>query len=201
MSLAEASEKDQPFGGSIARFYEKYLVPLIFEPYAYDMAPRVVRLGGDAVLETAAGTGILTRRLSSLSPSEVEIFATDVSQPMLDLAIEIGTARRIEWRRADAMSLPYADGSFDTVVCQFGIMVFEDRIRAISEVRRVLRPGGTFLFNVWDRIEQNEFVDTVVGAVGEMFPADPPRIHGADAARLLRPGPDRRRSDPWRLQT
>ena len=175
-TAANSSGNDKPFGGSIPRFYEKYLVPLIFEPYAEDIAPRVARLGGATVLETAAGTGVVTRRLSSLLPPGVSIVATDVSQPMLDLAIEIGTGRPVKWRQADAMALPFEDGSFDTVVCQFGIMFFADRIRAINEARRVLRPGGTFLFNVWDRIEENEFVDTVVTAVGRMFPADPPRF-------------------------
>jgi SAM-dependent methyltransferase len=106
----------------------------------------------------------------------VSIVATDLNQPMLDQAAAIGTARPVEWRQADAMKLPFADGAFDAVVCQFGAMFFPDKAKAYSQARRVLRPGGVFLFNVWDKIQENEFADTVTTALESIFPADPPRF-------------------------
>ena len=95
---------------------------------------------------------------------------------MLDQASALGTKRPVEWRQADAMQLPFEDGTFDAVVCQFGVMFFPDKAKAFSEARRVLRPGGVFIFNVWDRIEENEFADTVTTALESLFPEDPPRF-------------------------
>jgi SAM-dependent methyltransferase len=84
--------------------------------------------------------------------------------------------RSVEWRQADATQLPFGDGEFDVVVCQFGAMFFPDKPGAFAEARRVLRPGGVFMFNVWDRIEKNEFVHTVMGALEALYPEDPPRF-------------------------
>jgi SAM-dependent methyltransferase len=95
---------------------------------------------------------------------------------MLDEAARIGAARPVEWRQADALALPFDDASFDLVVCQFGVMFFPAKARDFAEARRVLRAGGTLLFNTWDRIEDNEFADVVTDAVGELFPGDPPRF-------------------------
>ncbi|HEV2251007.1 MAG TPA: class I SAM-dependent methyltransferase [Candidatus Limnocylindria bacterium] len=167
---------DAHFTGSIPHLYETQLVPLIFEPYAADLAERIASRQVSCVLEIAAGTGVVTRRLASAVPATVTIVATDLNQAMLDEAAAIGTARPVDWRQADAMRLPFGDGSFDLVVCQFGVMFFPDRPAAFAEARRVLRPGGVFLFNAWDRIEENEFADAVTTAVGSLFPADPPRF-------------------------
>jgi SAM-dependent methyltransferase len=169
-------ESDQRFRGSIPQLYETYLVPLIFEPYAAELATRLASWPVSRVLEIAAGTGVVTRRLASVLPERVSIVATDLNQPMLDLAATIGTSRPVEWRQADVMQLPFPDGAFDAVVCQFGVMFFPDKSRAFSEARRVLRAGGVFLFNAWDRIEENEFADTVTTALERLFPADPPRF-------------------------
>jgi SAM-dependent methyltransferase len=160
----------------VPELYERYLVPLIFEPYAVDIASRVASRQPFRVLEVAAGTGVVTRHLADALPPEASIVATDLNQPMLDRARGTGTSRPVEWRQADAMHLPYSDEAFDLVVCQFGVMFFPDRPRAFSEARRVLRPGGWFLFNVWDRIEDNEFADTVTGALAARFADDPPRF-------------------------
>jgi SAM-dependent methyltransferase len=167
---------DTAFAGSIPQVYERYLVPLIFEPYAADLAPRTVRRRPSRVLEIAAGTGVVTRQLAKTLPSEVSIVATDLNQAMLDQAAAEGTARPVEWRQADALHLPFPDKTFDVVVCQFGVMFFPDKARAFVEARRVLRSGGQFIFNVWDRIDQNDFADTVTRAVGTLFPDDPPRF-------------------------
>ena len=167
---------DRVFAGSIPQLYEQYMVPLIFDPYARDLASRVVALAPKAVLEIAAGTGVVTRHMAAQLPVNVSIVATDLNQAMIDHAMGIGTARPVAWQQADAMRLPFGDGSFDAVVCQFGAMFFPDKAVAFAEARRVLRPGGTFLFNVWDRIEDNEFADCVTQAMAGLFPADPPRF-------------------------
>lgn len=167
---------DTAFVGSVPQLYQRYFVPLIFEPYAVDIAARAARCNPARVLETAAGTGAVTRQLARALPTGSEIIATDLNQAMLDQARAEGTARPVEWRQADAMKLPFPDASFDLVVCQFGAMFFPDKAHAFAEARRVLRPGGQFLFNVWDRIEDNDFADVITRALATMFPDDPPRF-------------------------
>ncbi|MFN0147771.1 MAG: class I SAM-dependent methyltransferase [Dehalococcoidia bacterium] len=169
-------ESDKVFSGSIPALYNEYLVPMIFEPYAAGLAARVAARAPGSVLEIAAGTGVVTRTMARLLPHAVSLVATDLNQPMLDLAAAVGTARPVEWRRADALQLPFKGGAFDAVVCQFGVMFFPDKTKAFSEARRVLKSGGAFLFNVWDRVEENEFADTVSEAMASLFPGDPPRF-------------------------
>jgi len=170
------SDIDKEFVGSIPKLYDKYLVPLIFESYAVDLVQRLRSRSLSRVLEIAAGTGVVTRALASWLPEDVSIVATDLKQAMLDHASALGTTRAVEWRQADAMALPFADSIFDAVVCQFGVMFFPDKPRAFADARRVLKPGGLFLFNVWDRIAENEFADTVTTALESVFPSDPPRF-------------------------
>lgn len=170
------SSTDRHFHGSIPQLYEQYLVPLIFEAYAIDIADRVRSINPGHVLEIAAGTGVATRRLSAVLEASTSIVATDLNQPMIDHAAALGTVRPVDWRQADAMKLPFEDNAFDAVVCQFGAMFFPDKAAAFSEAYRVLRPGGSFVFNVWDRIEANEYADTVTKALAEFFPTDPPRF-------------------------
>jgi SAM-dependent methyltransferase len=167
-------ESDLVFAGSIPELYDRYLVPLTFQTYASDLAARVESVGSGSLLEVAAGTGVVTREMAARLPGSVQITATDLNQPMLDYAAALGTTRPVDWRQADVMDLPFADGSFDAVVCQFGVMFFPDRPRAFAEICRVLRTGGRFVFNVWDRIEENDFAQTVAQAVGGLFPEDPP---------------------------
>jgi SAM-dependent methyltransferase len=169
-------DTDKVFTGSIPTLYETYLVPLIFQPYAADLVSRVASRSLSRVLEIAAGTGVVTRNLASALPDSVSIVATDLNQPMLDVASEVGTKRPVEWRQADAMQLPFDGGVFDAVVCQFGVMFFPDRSKAFSEARRVLRSGGVLIFNVWDRIEENDFADIVTQALESLFLKDPPRF-------------------------
>lgn len=171
-----STDGDRAFGGSIPQLYERYLVPLIFEPYAVDIAARVTRHRPSRVLEMAAGTGVVTRQLARSLAPDTSIIATDLNQAMLDQAATMSIARAVEWRQADAMQLPYADASFDMVVCQFGVMFLPDKGKAFAEARRVLQPGGHLIFNVWDRIEDNEFADTVIQALRDPFPDDPPRF-------------------------
>lgn len=169
-------DTDTVFNGSIPELYETYMVPLIFEPYAADLASRLARRSVTSVLEIAAGTGVVTRALASALAEDVSIVATDLNQSMLDHASALGTRRPVEWRQADALQLPFHDATFDAVVCQFGVMFFPDKAKAFSEARRVLRTDGVFMFSVWDRIEENEFADIVTTALASMFPDDPPRF-------------------------
>jgi ubiquinone/menaquinone biosynthesis C-methylase UbiE len=168
---------DKLFAGSIPELYERFLVPLIFESYARDLAKRVADAAPGDVLETAAGTGVLTRAMAARLPAAARIVATDLNAPMLDQAAKRQTGdRRIEWRQADALALPFPAASFDVVVCQFGAMFFPDKVAAYKEARRVLRSDGHLIFNVWDKISENEFADVVTQALAEVFPDDPPRF-------------------------
>ena len=170
------TDTDKVFAGSVPKLYETYLVPLIFQPYASDIARRVAARPVARVLEIAAGTGVATRALAEALPPGAAIVATDLNQAMLDQAAAVGTGRAVQWRQADAMQLPFGDGEFDAVVCQFGVMFFPDKPKAFAEARRVLKRGGAFLFNAWDRIEVNEFADTITQALATLFPQDPPRF-------------------------
>lgn len=170
------AEQDRVFTGSIPAIYDRYLGPLIFADYATDLAQRVAAAAPSRVLETAAGTGLVTRAMAKVLPPTVEIIATDLNQPMLDYAAVQRGFDRVTWRQADAQALPFADASFDVVVCQFGVMFFPERAMAYREARRVLRPGGRFVLNVWDRIEENEPAHVVTAALGVLFPDDPPRF-------------------------
>ena len=184
------SALDTAFTGSVAQCYERYMVPLIFEPYAVDLAQRVAHAAPRRVLELAAGTGVVTRQLAVMLDASTALVATDLNPAMIDEAARIGTARRVEWRQVDAMQMPFEQASFDSVVCQFGVMFFPDKPQAFAEARRVLRPGGLFAFNAWGPIATNEFADAVTDALATVFPQDPPRFmvrtpHGYHDARLI----------------
>lgn len=186
------TERDKVFGGSIPKFYDTLMVPLIFEAYAADLAELVAASSPGSVLETAAGSGVVTRALAPKLKPDARYVVTDLNQPMLDYAAAKQQAdSRIEWRQADALDLPFEDASFDVVCCQFGAMFFPNRVAGYVEARRMLRPGGRFVFNVWDRIEENDFAEEVANAVATLFPHDPPRFlartpHGYHDVALIR---------------
>jgi len=182
---------DTRFAGAIPALYDEVLVPMMFAPYAADMARRVAARRPRRVLEIAAGTGAVTRALAAALGGDAEIVATDLNAAMLDQAAGRGTPPGVQWRSADAMDLPFDAAQFDVVVCQFGAMFFPDRPHAYAQARRVLAPGGAFLFNVWDEIATNEFADTVNTALAGLFPHDPPRFmarvpHGHGDRALIR---------------
>jgi ubiquinone/menaquinone biosynthesis C-methylase UbiE len=166
---------DRAFAGAIPEVYDALLVPLIFEPYAADLAERAALLDPRAVLEIAAGTGVVSRALAPRLAADARYVVTDLNPPMLERA----RARqpddpRLDWRPADAMALPFPDASFDLVCCQFGVMFLPDRVAGYAEARRVLRPGGHFLFSAWDGLDSNAIPDAVSRAVAAFFPDDPP---------------------------
>jgi ubiquinone/menaquinone biosynthesis C-methylase UbiE len=185
-------ETDKVFAGSIPENYDRYMVPLIFEPYAVDIARRAASLSPSAVLETAAGSGVVTRALAPGLPQHANYVVTDLNQPMIDYAASRQPPDvRITWRQADALALPFEDATFDLVCCQFGAMFFPNRTAGYREARRVLKPGGHYLFNVWDRIEENVFANDVTNALAQIFPNDPPRFlartpHGYNDTSLIR---------------
>jgi len=182
---------DKVFAGSIPELYDRLLVPLIFEPYAADLATRIAKVAPRDVLETAAGTGALTTAMVSRLSTKTRIVATDLNQPMLDYSSAKPSLRgRVTWQQADAEALPFDDAAFDVITCQFGMMFLPDRVKGYREALRVLRPRGCFLFNVWGRISDNHFADVVTEALTALFPQDPPLFlartpHGYhDVARI-----------------
>jgi SAM-dependent methyltransferase len=165
------------FTGSTPQNYHEGLGPMFFEPYARDTAARVTLERGGRLLEIAAGTGIVTRHLLTRLPEGGHLVATDLGEPMLEVArANIAADPRLEWQVADACALPFTDNEFDGVVCQFGLMFFPDKVQALAEARRVLAPGGIIAFNVWDRLQENEFAAVIEAALGTLYPADPPHF-------------------------
>lgn len=162
---------DTVFAGSIPAIYDQYMVPLIFAPYARLVAERAAAWRPRRILETAAGTGVVTEELHRALP-DAEIVATDLNAPMLDQAARRLGSPLVRFQPADAQSLPFAEASFDLVVCQFGVMFFPDKVRANAEARRVLREGGRYLLVIWDRIEHNLATMTAGRAVAELFPME-----------------------------
>jgi SAM-dependent methyltransferase len=186
-----SAQTDKVFAGAIPEVYDTFLVPLIFEPYADDLVRRLARLRLTNLLEIAAGTGAVTRAMAAALPRDLSIVATDLNPAMIERGRAVGTARNVEWREADAMRLPFPDASFDAIVCQFGVMFFPDKPKAFAEMRRVLRRGGSLLFNVWDRIEENDFANVVTESLRALFPDDPPLFmrrtpHGYFDAQTIR---------------
>jgi ubiquinone/menaquinone biosynthesis C-methylase UbiE len=162
-------ESDTAFTGSIPALYDRCLGPLLFEPYAKDLAERSAALAPRRILETAAGTGIVTAALVRALP-DAEIVATDLNPDMLAVAAAKVSSPMVSFQAADAGHLPFPDGAFDLVLCQFGTMFFPDRVAAFTEARRVLKRGGLFLFNVWDRIDRNLLSKVTADAVAGLMP-------------------------------
>lgn len=166
------------FVGSIPENYDEHLGPIIFEGYAADLAQRIAHVRPKRLLELAAGTGIVTRRFRDLLSDKCEITATDLNEPMLEVArTRFGFGEPVTFEQADATNLPFTDRSFDTVSCQFGVMFFPDKHQSYTEVLRVLDSGGTYLFNVWDSWKTNPFAEIVHGVVEKLFPDDPPGFY------------------------
>ena len=167
---------DTVFAGSIPAIYDQYMVPLIFAPYARLVAERAAAFRPRRILETAAGTGVVTEELHRALP-DAEIVATDLNAPMLEQAARRLDASNVRFQPADAQSLPFESGRFDLVVCQFGLMFIPDKVRANSEARRVLRDGGRYMLVIWDRIEHNYATMAAGRAVAQLFPIEAARFY------------------------
>lgn len=166
-------QQEVRFSGSVPAKYDQLMVPLMFRPYADELARRAADLRPGRILETAAGTGAVTQALHEALP-DVDIVATDLNQPMLDTAAERVKSDRVTFAQADAQDLPFDDGTFDLVACQFGSMFFPDKVRGHAEARRVLSDGGHYLLAIWDRIDRNHLTDAAQKVLIDSFPDDPP---------------------------
>jgi ubiquinone/menaquinone biosynthesis C-methylase UbiE len=171
-------DKNAQFAGSIPAAYDRYLGPMFFQPYAEDIAARLNVPANGSVLEMACGTGIVTRVLRDRLPATARLTATDLNEPMMQIAAaKFSTSDVIEWKQADATNLPFNDQSFDAVVCQFGVMFFPDKALSAREAHRVLKPGGVFLFNVWDSLEENPLGKIAHETTASFFEKDPPAFY------------------------
>ena len=159
------------FSGSVPSNYDKYLGPLFFEPYAVDLVSRIDQNKAHTVLEIACGTGRVTKHLRKALPSSSTLIATDLNAGMIEVAKQNVRPENIEFKEADAQALPFDDNSFDLIVCQFGFMFVPDKPKAFSEAYRVLKPGGTLLFNTWDKLENNKLSYVVRNIVAEHLEA------------------------------
>lgn len=167
------------FVGSIPEIYDTLLGPVLFEFSAADMARRVAATvtGPVKILEVACGTGVSTRFLATHLPVGSEILATDLNEAMLAHAARVnGSLPGVTYSQADALDLPFRDGMFDAVVCQFGIMFFPNKGQGMHEMARVLKPGGLLALNVWDSLQENPSAQIMDDAVKSHFENDPPRF-------------------------
>jgi SAM-dependent methyltransferase len=185
------SDRNAAFVGSIPASYDRYLGPLFFHAFADDLVARLAVKPGVRVLETACGTGIVTERLVARLAGQGTLVATDLNEPMMAHAAQrIAPGARVEWRQADATALPFDDGSFDAVVCQFGLMFYPDKARGVGEAFRVLKSGGRYLFNVWDTIARNPVIRITHETTASFFPANPPQFYTVPTS-LADPAPVR----------
>lgn len=166
------------FVGTIPENYDRGLGPHIFFDYAADIARRAADLRPKTVLELAAGTGILTRKLRDAVEGDCDLIASDLNPPMLDVAkAKFAADEKISFEQIDATDIGFDDASFDLVACQFGIMFFPDKDRSYAEVSRVLKPGGIYLFNVWDSLDNNPFARITHEVLESFFSDDPPGFY------------------------
>ena len=171
------TSSDTSAGGSVQAVYHRHLGPLFFEPYARDLARRLPTTPGSRVLELACGTGILTAALVVSFDRSTEITSTDSNEVMIEMARSHVRSPCVRWQTADATDLPFADRAFDLVVCQYGVMFFPDKIAAAHQVRRVLRAGGEWWFNVWGALHENPIVRVANETIDRFFASDPPTLY------------------------
>jgi len=166
------------FQGEIPENYDRYLGPVIFEPFAEDIVGRLPADKLESVLEIACGTGIVTRRLRDALAPLTEVVATDLNSDMFEFAkAKFKNNENVRWQQADASALSFSENSFDAVLCQFGLMFVPDKAAAMRESYRVLRSGGVFLFNVWDSFATNPFAEITHRTIALFFDRDPPKFY------------------------
>ena len=166
------------FSGDIPQNYDSGMGPIIFAGYAAEIAQRIASHEPSCVLETAAGTGVVTRALRDALPAGAKLTATDLNVDMLEIArAKFRSDEQVAFQPADATALPFPDASFDAVICQFGVMFFPDKDQSYREVHRVLAPGGHYMFSVWDAHRHNPFGRIAHEVIGSFFPTDPPKFY------------------------
>src|SRR4026209_1412755 len=168
--------KTTAFTGTIPANYENYLGPFLFEPYANDLVSRLQGKAYNDILEIACGTGRVTAHLVKAVRFDY-LVATDLNPDMLEVAREKVNSQKIKWMPADAMELPFVDGSFDLVVMQFGIMFFPDKQKGLNEAYRVLRPGGKIIYSTWNKVETVKAIHEGRLVIESYFVDDPPKFY------------------------
>jgi ubiquinone/menaquinone biosynthesis C-methylase UbiE len=177
VDVAEAA-RDAAYVGSIPTNYHEGIGPFLFEPYALHTAERIRQLAPRRVLETACGTGIVTRQLRAALPNDALLIASDLNEPMIAVAKEtLQASANVEWIKADMTQLSFVDGHFDALVCQFGLMFVPDKLAALREARRVLERNGTLLLTTWAPLARNPVVQLAQATMDELMPNDPPRYY------------------------
>jgi len=163
MSGSEFSFGDQ----AVAAGYDAVLVPMLFEPWAEQLVAEFGPWDGRSVLDLAAGTGVLTRRLADEVGPSGRVIAADINREMLQLARQrcAGARSTVEFVESPAHPLDVADGSVDAVMCQQGFQFFPDKPAAAREIQRVLRPGGRVVVTTWCDVEQCEFFGGICRAL------------------------------------
>jgi SAM-dependent methyltransferase len=182
------TDSERRWTDSMPEAYQRWLAPIVFEPFADDLARRAAALDPRLIIELAAGTGVVTRCLRDAMPG-ADIVATDLNEAMV--AFGRSGVPEASWRQADALDLPFDDEVADAVVCQFGVMFFPDKRAAYVEIRRVLKPAGNLLLNSWDVVATHDFAAALVAALEQVFPHDAPTFvcgvpHGYSAADVIR---------------
>ncbi|MDR3713782.1 MAG: class I SAM-dependent methyltransferase [Puia sp.] len=175
-------KRNSSYPGSVPEKYDRYLGPLLFEPFAEDLATRIGAGLSQTpvlqdVLEIACGTGRLTRHLRRVLPPATRLESLDLNPHMIAIAKRQVQDAQIQWGISDAQDLPYEDASFDLVVSQFGIMFIPDKAKAFTGFHRVLRPGGRLHFNTWNTIASNEVVYKASEIIDRFFPDRPPAFY------------------------
>jgi SAM-dependent methyltransferase len=150
-----------------AEGYESYMVPTLFGPWADRLVSLANPQPGERVLDLACGTGVVARRIVSRLGESGDVTGYDLNPDMLEVARAAAEAEqaRVEWRQGSADRLPFPDGSYDLVLCQFAIMFFADKARALQEVRRVLRSHGRVVASVWQGLDRHPFYQTLVEVI------------------------------------
>jgi len=170
---------DAIFTGSVPEYYDRLLGPNIFIDYACAMAARVKAASPSTILELAAGTGIVSREIKSALPN-AHLMVTDLNAPMLDVAAsKFQPTESVEFRIVDAMETPFSDESFDLLACQFGVMFFPDKVQSFREARRLVKPGGRYIFSTWSGFAANPFAMVADECAQSFFPDDPPMFYKA----------------------
>lgn len=165
------------FSGNIPKYYDSFLGPMFFEPFALDMANRVGKIAPMELLELASGTGRLTKLLPAVLSKDAHIIASDINPAMVNFGRSIIEGDNVEWQQVDAVSLPFPDATFDCITVTFGVMFYSDRVKAFKEAFRVLKPGGTFIFSAWDEIKNNPMANIVNSTLKHFFPVDTPAFY------------------------
>ena len=152
---------------SAAEIYEEFFVPALFQQWTPIVADAAGIKSGQRVLDVACGTGVLAREAAGRVGGAGSVTGLDRNEGMLAMARRVAPA--VEWKAGRAEQLPFPDASFDAVVSQFGLMFFDDRVQALREMRRVLKPGGRLAVAVWDKLENSPGYAAMAGLLERLF--------------------------------